>query len=53
MCPFLRSKEASSHSAPTISGFLEGLANHQKLDLSFDFVAVLQPTSPLRDARDI
>ncbi|WP_104641347.1 acylneuraminate cytidylyltransferase family protein [Helicobacter bizzozeronii] len=51
--PFLRSKEASSHSAPTISGLLEALQNYKDLKMSFDHVVVLQPTSPLRDAKDI
>ncbi|WP_104711136.1 acylneuraminate cytidylyltransferase family protein [Helicobacter felis] len=51
--PFLRSKEASSHTAPTISGLLEALQNYKDLKMSFDHVMVLQPTSPLRDAQDI
>ncbi|CCF81650.1 N-Acetylneuraminate cytidylyltransferase [Helicobacter bizzozeronii CCUG 35545] len=51
--PFLRSKETSSHNAPTMSGLLEALQNYQNLGQSFDHVAVLQPTSPLRDATDI
>ncbi|GMB93369.1 N-acylneuraminate cytidylyltransferase [Helicobacter bizzozeronii] len=51
--PFLRSKETSSHTAPTISGLLESLQNYKDLKVRFDHVVVLQPTSPLRDAKDI
>ncbi len=51
--PFLRSKETSNHTAPTMSGLLEALQNYKDLKMHFDHVVVLQPTSPLRDAKDI
>ncbi|GMT39107.1 hypothetical protein NHP20013_12210 [Helicobacter bizzozeronii] len=36
--PFLRSKETSSHNAPTISGLLEALQNYKDLKVHFDHV---------------
>ncbi len=48
--PFLRSPETSSDSASTLSALLETL---EKIGQSYDAVAILQPTSPLRTARDI
>ncbi|STP03856.1 acylneuraminate cytidylyltransferase family protein [Helicobacter acinonychis] len=51
--PFLRSEENSSDTALTILGLLEALENYSQLNKRFDHVMILQPTSPLRDARDI
>ncbi|WP_104748762.1 cytidylyltransferase domain-containing protein [Helicobacter cetorum] len=51
--PFLRSRENSSDVAPTILGLLETLENYSKSNKHFNHVMVLQPTSPLRDTKDI
>ncbi|AFI04717.1 cytidylyltransferase domain-containing protein [Helicobacter cetorum] len=51
--PFLRSQENSSDTAPTILGLLETLENYSKINMHFNHVMILQPTSPLRDTKDI
>ncbi len=51
--PFLRSEKNSSDTAPTISGLLEALENYSQLNKHFCHVMILQPTSPLRDTKDI
>lgn len=51
--PFLRSEFTSSDVAGTWDAVREVLANYQSLGKSFDYVAVLQPTSPLRTKEDI
>ncbi len=51
--PFLRSEKNSSDTAPTISGLLEALENYSQLNKRFCHVMILQPTSPLRDTKDI
>lgn len=51
--PFLRSEFASSDTAGTWDVIREVLQNYRKSDKIFDYVAVLQPTSPLRSVDDI
>lgn len=51
--PFLRSAETSSDNATSWSAMLEVLKNYRRLGKTFDTVALLQPTSPLRTAEDI
>lgn len=51
--PFLRSSELSSDAAGTWDAVRYVLEEYRKLGMEFDNVAVLQPTSPLRDAADI
>lgn len=51
--PFLRSKSTSSDSASSWDVVREVLRVYKKLEKSFDYVALLQPTSPLRDSYDI
>lgn len=48
--PFLRTKELASDTAKTIDAVIYMLEN---LKESFDVLILLQPTSPLRDGRDI
>lgn len=51
--PFLRSEFTSSDTAGTWDAVREVLQNYKTLGKSFDCVAVLQPTSPLRSVEDI
>ncbi|MBO6246248.1 MAG: acylneuraminate cytidylyltransferase family protein, partial [Anaerovibrio sp.] len=51
--PFLRSAENSSDTAGSWDMVLEVLNNYQKIGREFDTVCLLQPTSPLRLAKDI
>lgn len=51
--PFLRSREMSSDSADSWNVVREVLLNYKKVGREFEYVALLQPTSPLRDEDDI
>ena len=51
--PFLRSKENSSDIASSRDMILEVLNKYNELGRKFDTVCLLQPTSPLRLAKDI
>ena len=51
--PFLRSIEMSSDIASSWDTVREVLSNYIKQGKKYDYVALLQPTSPLRDANDI
>ena len=51
--PFLRSDEMSNDSASSWDTVREVLNGYKELGKTFDYVALLQPTSPLRDAEDI
>lgn len=51
--PFLRSEATSSDRADSWSVVKEVLQRYENAGQSFDLVTLLQPTSPLRDARDI
>lgn len=51
--PFLRSPLTSGDTAGTWDAVREVLMNYRKMGKTFDYVVVLQPTSPLRNADDI
>lgn len=51
--PFLRSAELSGDSAGSWDVVREVLRHYSEAGKSFDYVALLQPTSPLRTAEDI
>ncbi|MCI8747884.1 MAG: acylneuraminate cytidylyltransferase family protein [Lachnospiraceae bacterium] len=51
--PFLRSEEMSGDSASSWDTVREVLLNYEKAGKKYKYVALLQPTSPLRDAEDI
>ncbi len=51
--PFLRSDFTSSDTAGTWDAVREVLSNYKENGKTFDYVAVLQPTSPLRTKEDI
>ena len=51
--PFLRSEGNSSDKASSWDVVLEVLSNYLETDQKFDSVCLLQPTSPLRTAKDI
>lgn len=51
--PFLRSSELSGDCAGSWDVVREVLREYGRLGRRFDYVALLQPTSPLRDATDI
>ena len=51
--PFLRSEFTSGDTVGTWDVVREVLANYRNLGEEFDYVAVLQPTSPLRNSDDI
>lgn len=51
--PFLRSEELSSDTAGSWDVVREVLTQYKVMGNSFDYVALMQPTSPLRNAEDI
>lgn len=51
--PFLRSVENSSDNASTWDAAREVISKYETEGLCFDYVCVLQPTTPLRSAADI
>ena len=51
--PFLRSEELSSDTAGSWDMVREVLNKYKNIGKVFDYVAILQPTSPLRDSEDI
>jgi len=51
--PFLRSEEHATDTATTADVIRFVIARYQNYGLKFDTFAVLQPTSPLRTAKDI
>lgn len=51
--PFLRSEKTSSDVAGSWDAVREVLGNYQKMGRIFDYVTLLQPTSPLRTSKDI
>ena len=51
--PFLRSEYTSSDTAGTWDAVREVLSNYKASGESYDYVAVLQPTSPMRTKEDI
>ena len=51
--PFLRSLETSSDTSDTWDVVREVLGRYEKKGEKFDYVMLLQPTSPLRSAKDI
>lgn len=51
--PFLRSETTSSDSADSWDVVREVLTNYDQLGMTFDYVALLQPTTPLRNVEDI
>ena len=51
--PFMRSEETSGDKASTWDTAREVIACYEKAGVTFDVIAVLQPTSPLRTADDI
>ena len=51
--PFLRSERTSSDTAGTWDAVREVLQNYSEMGRDFDYVALLQPTSPLRNKDDI
>ena len=51
--PFLRSEENSSDKAGSWDAVREVLSEYKRCGEEFDYVILLQPTSPLRSAQDI
>jgi len=51
--PFLRSEKTAGDNASSWDMVEEVLNSYQKIGRSFDSFCLLQPTSPLRDAKDI
>ncbi len=51
--PFLRAKELAADHSSSWDCVLEALAKYQEMGRDFDYVFLLQPTSPLRTAEDI
>lgn len=51
--PFLRSEEMSGDTAGSWDAVREVLSMYRNIGKTYDYVALLQPTSPLRDAEDI
>ena len=51
--PFLRTEELSSDTAGSWDVVREVLTQYKVMGNSFDYVALMQPTSPLRNAEDI
>jgi len=51
--PFLRPKELARDDSPTIDAILHALDFFSDKGERFDLLALLEPTSPLRDSEDI
>lgn len=51
--PFLRSDKLSSDTASSWDVVKDAILSYQKIGEEFDTVALLQPTSPLRNSKDI
>lgn len=51
--PFLRSEKTSTDSASSMDMIIEVLEGYKKIGKEYDSFCLLQPTSPLRNARDI
>ncbi len=51
--PFLRSKKNSSDNASSWDTVYEVISHYHEINREFDAFVLLQPTSPLRDERDI
>ena len=51
--PFIRPKELSSDRATSLDVVLHALSFYRSNDKNFDYVMLLQPTSPLRKSKDI
>lgn len=51
--PFLRSKESARDESKSIDCVLESIQKYQELGKRFDVLLLLQPTSPLRQAKHI
>lgn len=51
--PFMRPKELARDDSPTIDVILHALNWFQKKKRKFDYIALLEPTSPLREKDDI
>jgi CMP-N,N'-diacetyllegionaminic acid synthase len=51
--PFVRPKELSSDKATSLDVVLHALNYYSSIDKNFDYVMLLQPTSPLRKSKDI
>jgi len=51
--PFMRPKELAKDDTPTIDVILHTLQELEKEGKTYDVVVLLQPTSPLRDKKDI
>lgn len=51
--PFLRSKETSGDKASSWDTVREVLVNYKSIGKTYDYVMLLQPTSPLRTSEDI
>ncbi|MCI9008641.1 MAG: acylneuraminate cytidylyltransferase family protein [Lachnospiraceae bacterium] len=51
--PFLRSPQMSGDHTDSWDSVREVLNNYKKMNKEFDYIALLQPTSPLRNVNDI
>ncbi len=51
--PFFRPDELASDTSKTIDAVIDAIAGLEKKGKYFDVLVLLQPTGPLRDARDI
>ena len=51
--PFLRSNANSGDNASSWDAVYEVIKNYEKINIEFDTFMLLQPTSPLRDEKDI
>lgn len=51
--PFMRPKEMARDNSPTINAILDVLNRLEKSGQKFDFIVLLEPTSPLRETNDI
>ncbi|ANV98763.1 acylneuraminate cytidylyltransferase [Helicobacter enhydrae] len=51
--PFLRSQESATDESRSIDCVLESLQRYKEMGKEFDVLVLLQPTSPLRNARHI
>ncbi|GET45279.1 acylneuraminate cytidylyltransferase family protein [Capnocytophaga felis] len=53
LIPFLRPKELASDTSPSSEFIIHTIEYYQKKNNNFDYILLVEPTSPLRDTQDI
>ena len=51
--PFLRPKKISTDTSPTFDAVMHAISFYENKNMNFDYIVLLEPTSPLREDTDI